>query len=511
MKTGSYWQFTETLPEFPSLTRDLEVDVVIIGGGLTGITAAWLLKREGAKVALVERGRCAQADTGHTTAHLSYVTDARLHHLVKVFGRDAAQAFWEAGAAGIDQIHSITRDHVPDCEFKWVPGHLHARLDRTDDQDRESLEKDAQLASELGFAAEFIESVPFVNRPGVRFPHQARFHPLKYLSALLRSIPGDDSHVFENTEASEIESKPLTVHAGKHRIRCSYLMIATHTPLLGKTGLFKGTLFQSKLALYTSYVLGARLPRGSVPEALFWDTSDPYYYLRADRHDGHDYVIFGGDDCKTGQEKDPNLTFVRLEAKLKTLLPAAEPQYRWLGQVIQTNDGLPFIGENDGQQFIATGYCGNGFTLGTLAALMARDRYFGRKNPWFDLFAVNRTKFHGGTWRYLVENKDYPYYMVRDRLAPAEGDSIEDLKIGEGKILRLEGKKVAAYRDQDGRVLLLSPVCTHLKCIVRWNNADQTWDCPCHGSRFKPDGEVFSGPAESPLEKVPWPKKSLAA
>ncbi|MEY2466250.1 MAG: hypothetical protein QOD03_771, partial [Verrucomicrobiota bacterium] len=505
--TQPYWSDSAKLPNFPSLNSDLEVDVVIIGGGLTGITAAYLLKQEGVKVALLERQTCAAADTGHTTAHLTYVTDSRLHHLVKVFGRDAAKSFWEAGAAAIDQIYELSQKISKDSEFKWVPGYLHGRLSNFDKKDYESLAEDAQLARELGFDAQFLETVPFVNRPGIAFAHQAKFHPYKYLAPLLQSIPGDGSYIFENTEASEIEAKPLTIHAGKFKLRCDYLMIATHTPLLGKTGLFKGTLFQSKLSLYTSYVLGAKLPPGTLPEALFWDTNEPYNYLRVDRHADHDYAIFGGEDCKTGQEQDSNLVYTQLEAKLKTLLPKAEVQHRWLGQVVETNDGLPFIGENEGQQFIATGFCGNGFTLGTLSAMMARDRYLKRKNPWFDLFRVDRVKFHGGTWRYLKENADYPYYMLRDRLAKAEGESVDDLKIGEGKILKLDGKKVAAYRDENGKVILNSPVCTHLGCIVRWNAADKTWDCPCHGSRFKPEGEVFSGPAETSLEKIPWPEK----
>lgn len=506
MKTGSYWQFSETLPKFPSLASDLEVDVVIIGGGLTGITAAWLMKREGARVALIERHRCAAADTGHTTAHLTYVTDERLQTLVKNFGKDGARAFWEAGAAAIDHIYEITKTASPHAEFKWVPGYLHGKLDHSDDKDRESLQKDAELAQELGFDAQFLDSVPFMKRPGIRFANQAKFHALKYLEPLLSAIPGDGSHVFENTEMTEVESDPLTVHAGQFKIRCNYLMIATHTPLLGKTPLLKGTLFQSKLSLYTSYVLGAELPPDTVPEALFWDISDPYYYLRVDHHRDRDYIIFGGDDCKTGQEHNPNAVYAKLQAKLKTLLPQADVKHRWLGQVVETNDGLPFIGENEGKQFIATGFCGNGFTLGTLAAFMACDRYFGRKNPWFDLFRVDRRQFHGGTWRYIKENLDYPFYMLRDRLKGAEGESPDDVKIGEGKILKLNGQKVAAYRDTDAKLVLLSPICTHLKCLVRWNAADKTWDCPCHGSRFKATGEVFSGPAETPLEKIPWPE-----
>ena len=506
MNTAPYWKFSARLPQFESLSNDLEADVVIIGGGLTGITAAYLLKEAGAKVALLERQRCAAADTGHTTAHLTYVTDERLHHLVKVFGKDAAQAFWEAGVEAIDRIFDIVQSKKMECVFSWVPGYLHGSLDKENKKDQESLEEDAQLARELGFDADFVNSVPYANRPGVRFANQAKFHPLKYLAPLLESIPGDGSHVFENTEVSEVEPDPLIVHAGKYKVRCSYLVIATHTPLVGKANLVKATLFQSKLALYTSYVLGAKLPRGVVPEALYWDTTDPYYYLRVDPQADHDYIIFGGEDVKTGQEKDAKIVFARLEKKLKEVLPQVQVQHRWLGQVVQTNDGLPFIGESAGKQFVATGFCGNGFTLGTLSAVMARDRYLGRKNPWFDLFRVDRKKFHGGAWRYIKENLDYPYYMLRDRMARAESDSVDDLEIGEGKIIKLEGKKFAAYRGEDGKVTLLNPVCTHMKCIVRWNSADKTWDCPCHGSRFKPTGEVFSGPAESPLQKQSWPE-----
>jgi glycine/D-amino acid oxidase-like deaminating enzyme/nitrite reductase/ring-hydroxylating ferredoxin subunit len=503
MDQKTYWQIGVDLPAFPRIDQDIEVDVAIVGGGLTGITAAYLLKKSGVKVAIIERARCAAADTAHTTAHLTYVTDTRLNHLAKTFGNDGAKAFWEAGIAGIDQIYQIAQSESPHCDFKWVPGYLHGRLDADGATDRKSLELDANLATNFGFDAKFVERIPYANACGVQFANQAKFSPLKYLSPLLGNIAGNGSYVFENSEAHDIEDDPLTVHVGKSKVRCQYLIIATHTPLLGKTGLVRGTLFQSKLALYTSYVFGATIPHGRLPEALFWDTSEPYYYLRVDARTDRDYVIFGGEDAKTGQENDANSHYARLEAKLKNVLPDAKIDNRWLGQVIETDDGLPFIGESAGKQFIATGFCGNGFTLGTLAAVMARDRYLGRKNPWFDLFNINRSKFHGGTWRYVTENLDYPYYLLRDRFKAAEGTSLDDLKRGEGKILKLDGKKVAAYRDNDGRVTLRSPVCTHLGCIVRWNNADKTWDCPCHGSRFHPEGQIFSGPAETPLASNP--------
>jgi glycine/D-amino acid oxidase-like deaminating enzyme/nitrite reductase/ring-hydroxylating ferredoxin subunit len=480
----------------------VDVDVAVVGGGLTGITAAYLFKKAGVKVALVERGRCARADTGHTTAHLTYVTDERLHHLVDSFGKDCAQSFWEAGMAAIDQIFAHITDEKIRCEFDWVPGYLHVALRDPARNEIELLRRDAELAEELGFHAEFVEAVPYANRAGVRFPNQAKFHPRKYLAALLDKIPGDGSYVFEQSEVTEFEDEPLRLKAAQHHIRAQFVFIATHNPLMGNTGVTNATLFQSKLALYTSYVLGARCPRGALPEALFWDTGDPYYYLRVDRHEDHDYAIFGGEDCKTGQEKDTTGNFRRLEEVLREHLPMAEVRERWCGQVIETNDGLPFIGSTAKNQFVATGFCGNGFTLGTIGAAMARDFYLRRKNPWFGLFNVNRKKLIGGAARYVRENLDYPFYLVRDRLAKADTNSLDDLHPGEGKIVNLDGRKVAAYRDPRGELTLLSPICTHMKCVVGWNDADKTWDCPCHGSRFEPTGEVIGGPAEQSLEHI---------
>jgi glycine/D-amino acid oxidase-like deaminating enzyme/nitrite reductase/ring-hydroxylating ferredoxin subunit len=502
MTTASYWRATHALPAFPALDRDLEVDVVVVGAGLTGITTAYLLRHEGARVALIERDRIAAGDTSRTTAHLTYVTDHRLHTLADAFGHDAAKAFWEAGAAAIDEIAAITRQTQGDCGFRWTPGYLHAASRDTEAQERQELEQDAELARAFGFDATFMEQVPFMNRPGVRFAHQAKFHPLRYLEPLVSAIPGHGSFAFEHTALEAIDDKPMVVHAGGRKIRCAYVVLATHNPLMGQQGMVTATLFQSKLFLLTSYVLGARVPKGCVPEALFWDTSEPYYCLRVDPHEDHDYVIFGGEDVKTGQEEDTNYVFQRLEERLHGVLPMAAIQHRWMGQVVETDDGLPFIGEHANREFIATGFCGNGFTLGTLSAMMARDRYFERKNPWFDLFRVDRRPFHGGLWRYVKENLDYPYYLVRDRVAHADTNTLDAVHQGEGKIVRLHGRKVAAYRDDAGHVTVCSPVCTHLKCLVRWNKADRTWDCPCHGSRFHATGAVLSGPAEEPLEPI---------
>ena len=292
------------------------------------------------------------------------------------------------------------------------------------------------------------------------------------------------------------------VRANGHRIRCKRLVMATHNPLKGKKGVLTTTLMQTKLHLYTTYVIGARLPESTLPEALYWDTHDPYEYLRIEERDDHQYAIFGGADEKTGQARDDEQVFSSLERRLHEVLPAASVERRWLGQVIETDDGLPFIGENAPGEFIATGFAGNGYTLGTLSALMARDWYLGRDNPWFSLFAVGRPPFHGGTWRYVQENIDYPYHFLRDRLRRPQGDSPASVGRNEGKIVTHKGRKTAAYRDQAGTLTLLAPQCTHMKCLVKWNNAAHTWDCPCHGSRFHPTGAVVSGPAQAPLPRL---------
>jgi glycine/D-amino acid oxidase-like deaminating enzyme/nitrite reductase/ring-hydroxylating ferredoxin subunit len=454
-------------------------------------------------VALLERGRCARVDTGHTTAHLTSVTDLRPSEIAREFGADAAKAVWDAGGAAIDQIVDLIRAEDIACDFHWVPGYLHAPLADATARDAQELEREAKTARDLGIEAEFMPAVPFFHLAGVKFAHQAIFHPRKYLAALVQQIPGKGSHVFENSGASEVQEKPLAVKVGDTTVRCRDIVMATHNPLVGTANLLGATLFQSKLALYTSYVLGARLRPEKIPEASFWDTSDPYYYLRVERRRGFDYAIFGGEDHKTGQADNTEAVYARLEKRLRQFAPDAAIDHRWSGQVIETNDGLPFIGELAEHQFGATGFAGNGMTFGTLGAMMAVDAILGHKNPWQDLFDPGRKKIRGGTWSYVKENKDYPYYLVRDWIGGTEGKSLRALKRGQGKILHLDGKKVAAYRNDDGAVTLCSPVCTHLKCIVGWNDAERTWDCPCHGSRFKPTGEVISGPAEEPLEQLP--------
>jgi glycine/D-amino acid oxidase-like deaminating enzyme/nitrite reductase/ring-hydroxylating ferredoxin subunit len=500
MKNGSFWSDAAVLPRFPMLKRNLTVDAVVIGGGITGATAAYLFKRRGHRVALLERGCCGGGDTSCTTAHLTCVTDLRLHQLVKNVGKEHARAVWEAGLASLDLIHNNVRTEDIRCDFAWVPGYLHAPPGQVA-RNRRSLMRDGKLAREIGFEAEYLEAMPYFGVPAVKVPHQARFHPMRYVARLLEAVPGQGCHVFEHSEATKFSEKPRSVSCGPYKIRCDYVVLATHTPLMANTGLWPATLLQSRLYPYSSYAMAAEVPKGTIPDALFWDTHEPYYYLRLEPGQHCDHVIFGGQDHKTGQLSDTETAFRRLARVLHQRIPETKPTHRWSGQVIETNDGLPFMGETEDRQFAVTGCSGNGMTLGTIGASMAVDAFEGRKNPWTRLFCPQRKRLRGGTWTYLKENRDYPYYLVRDRLARAEGKSLKSLGRNEGRILSLGGRKVAAYRDEHGKVTLRSPVCTHLKCIVAWNHAEKTWDCPCHGSRFAPHGEVLAGPAEEPLKK----------
>jgi glycine/D-amino acid oxidase-like deaminating enzyme/nitrite reductase/ring-hydroxylating ferredoxin subunit len=498
LDTKSYWVRTAALPTFAPLDRHVNVDVAIVGAGLTGISTAYLLKSAGLSVALLERDACAAIDSGHTSAHLTMVTDEFITDLVKSFGRDTATAVWDAGRLAVNQIEATITAEGIECDFQRVPGFLHGALAGTD-ASADELREQARLAAELGFAASVVADLRPFPAAGVRFENQALFHPRRYLAGLVHAIPGDGSYVFERTAVDDVTDDPLTVHAAGHRVSCGYVILATHAPHSGKSSFLSATMLQSKLAPYSTYVLGGRLTPGAVQPGLYWDTADPYHYLRVERRDGYDFAIFGGADHKTGQQPDTTACWTGLEATLRAHLPAFELTDRWSGQVIETIDGLPYIGETAARQFVATGFAGNGMTFGTLAAMMARDAVLERPNPWRDVFDPHRKSVRAGAWDYLKENKDYAVYMLRDRVATRHATSLGSVRPGQGAVVNLEGKRVAAYRDSQGVVQLCSAICTHMGCEVHFNPAETSWDCPCHGSRFRTDGSVIAGPAEAAL------------
>ncbi|HYF36737.1 MAG TPA: FAD-dependent oxidoreductase [Prosthecobacter sp.] len=485
-------------PTFPTLTADVHADALVIGGGIAGVTAAYLLAKAGKSVVLLEKEHLGGGETGHTTAHISYPTDKRLTELVHSFGLDHAQAIWDACQASSQQIADNVAAEAIDCELRRVPSYLYACGEDVE-AEAKKLREEAALAQRLGFDAHYTSSCPVTRQPAIVFANLLKFHPTKYLSALAQSAVKAGARIFEKSEAGEFDKDASQVTCNGHKVTYQHVFIATHVPLQGGANTLNAALLQTKLAGYSTYALGARLPSGSAPEALWWDTADPYFYLRIDRSDDDLYAIAGGEDHKTGQEGNTEAHYTSLTAKLHSLFPEAVPDHRWSGQVIETVDGLPYIGEYAGQ-FVATGFSGTGMTFGTLSAMMFADRVKGIANPWRDLFHVDR-KHLSGAWDYLKENKDYPWYLLKRPFIGASNDPSQVLT-GEGKILRHDHQKVAAYRDEDGKLTLLSAICPHMGCVVNWNAADKSWDCPCHGSRFTAKGKVIAGPAESPLKPV---------
>jgi glycine/D-amino acid oxidase-like deaminating enzyme/nitrite reductase/ring-hydroxylating ferredoxin subunit len=488
----SLWIADTRYPPFPALKGDLAVDVAVVGAGITGLTAATLLKAAGKTVAVVEAQRVAEGVTGHTTAHLTEVVDVKFDTLIKNFGEEGARLAVSAARASLERIAAFVEERGIECGFRRQQGYYY-----TEHADRvEDVRTEYEAARRLGLPATFTEDVPlpFAVAAGMRLEDQARFHVRRYLLPLLQAIPGGGSHVFEGTRVVDVhDGEPCRLEAETGTITARDVVVATHVPL-------NKVFIQTKLAHYRSYVLACRI-EGPVPDGLFWDDEDPYHYIRPQERSEGTLLIVGGEDHKTGQEDDTEARFQALLEYARERFDVRSVAYRWSAQVAEPVDGLAFIGRNSlsSHVYVGTGYSGTGMTFGTLAAMISSDLILGRDNPWARLFDATRVKPVAGAGEYVRENVDFPKHLVGDRLKAAEGDSFADLGRGEGGLLEVGGKKVAAYRDGSGAVHALDPVCTHLGCLVQFNDAEKSWDCPCHGSRFDTRGEVINGPAVKPL------------
>jgi glycine/D-amino acid oxidase-like deaminating enzyme/nitrite reductase/ring-hydroxylating ferredoxin subunit len=494
----SLWIATTTSPSFQSLQGDIRVDVAVVGAGISGLTAAILLKERGKTVAVIEKDGILRGETGHTTAHLTEAVDARYHTIRKDFGREAARLVADASRSSIEQIDAFIRQHNIRCRFRRLPGFLYTEKRR----DVAGLKSEAVSASEAGVAAKWVTDVPlpFRTRGAVRFENQAQFHPREYLIALAAKIEGNGSRIFEKTKVVRVEEgDQCVIETESGTIRADSVFVAANVPVNDRF------FIHTKLAAYRSYAIA--LDSGNDhADALFWDTEDPYHYTRWQETDAGRFLIVGGEDHKVGEEDDTEGCYSDLQDYVREKFGATNLRYRWSGQIIEPVDGLPYIGRNTNSEkaYVATGYAGQGMTFGTVAGMIVADLIAGRSNPWADLFDATRVKVKGAIRDYLSENVDYPKHMILDRVISrdVEGTSASAVAPGEGKIVSVDGKKVALYRSDDGTVRALSPVCPHMGCDVAWNNAERTWDCPCHGSRFTPEGRVVNGPATSDLEPV---------
>jgi glycine/D-amino acid oxidase-like deaminating enzyme/nitrite reductase/ring-hydroxylating ferredoxin subunit len=491
----SLWIDGTRYPRFPRLAGDLTVDVAVVGGGITGLTAATLLKAAGKTVAVLEAQRIAEGVTGYTTAHLTEVIDASFDTLISHFGEDGARLAVKATRASFDRIAAFVRDGGIECGYRRVPGFYFTEAEDGVEDVRQEYEATQRLGLRTRLTTDL--SLPFPVAAAIRFDDQARFHVRQYLLPLLQGIPGGGSHVFEETKVVDVEDgTPCQVKTESGVVTARDVVLATHVPL-------NKFFLQTKVAHYRSYVLACRID-GEVPDGLFWDNEDPYHYLRLQEAGGEKLLVVGGEDHKTGQEEDTEARFRALLDYAVSRFKVRGVPYRWSAQVVEPVDGLPFLGRNSlsTHVYVGTGYSGTGMTFGTLAAMIASDLILERENAWARLFDATRVKPLAAAKEFVSENLDFPAHLIGDRLKKAEAESLRAVKPGEGKIVERDGHKVAAYRDDKGTVHAVDPVCTHMKCLVEFNSAEKSWDCPCHGSRFTPDGKVINGPAMKDLEKV---------
>lgn len=494
--THSPWLDSTSLQHYPTIETDYEVDVAIVGGGITGLTAAELLKRSGKKVAVIDLGRIGHGETGHTTAHITEVLDTSYRDLISNFGIEGGHLACQASRKAIQRIEANVLRYNIDCDFKRVPAWIFTESA----SDIEWLERESEAAAQLSVPNLLVDEapLPFSIHRALKFEHQAQFHPLHYLQALASKIPGDGSYIFEKSRVVDItDGKPCVVHTAHGTIKAKDVIVAANVPINNKFFL------HTKIAAYRSYAIAFPLKEKDemLKLNLLWDTEEPYHYVRTANLNGREYVIVGGEDHKTGQDVHTDAHFQRLEDWSAKRFDVESVPYRWSGQIINPVDGLPYVGRNSmcDHVYVATGYSGNGMTFGTVAGMLLSDLVTGQQNPWADLFDATRVKPWAGVKNYIKENVDFPTHLIGDRLSPAQEDDLAVLRENEGALVRMGAKKVAAYRDTEGKMHLMSPVCPHLGCYVNWNHAEKSWDCPCHGSRFDPYGKLLNGPAVTDL------------
>jgi glycine/D-amino acid oxidase-like deaminating enzyme/nitrite reductase/ring-hydroxylating ferredoxin subunit len=501
---GSLWSATADLPPYPPLDENTRADVAIVGAGIAGLTTAYLLARTGRSVVVLDDGPVGNGVTRFTTAHLTWAIDDRYFEIERIHGADGARLAANSHRAAVDQIEAIVREERIDCDFERVDGFLF--LAQGDDPNL--LDRELTAARRAGVTVERLNRAPidaYDTGPCLLFPEQGQFHPLRYLASLARAIEREGGRIYTGTHVDTVVGgSSARVIAGRLRVRANAVVVATNTPVNDRVAI------HTKQAPYMSYVIAAAIPRGSVAKALYWDTQDPYHYVRVHRDDAddeRDLLIVGGEDHKTGQAEDTDRRHVRLETWARRRFPTmGDIEYRWAGQVMETIDGLAFIGRNpldEGNVFIATGDSGQGMTHGTIAGMLLTDLINRKDNAWAALYEPSRKRF-GAVAEFAKEAVNV-MAQYTDWVTPGDEVDIASLPRDHGAVLRRGLKKYAVYRDESGTLHELSAVCPHLGCIVRWNGTEKTWDCPCHGSRFDKLGTVINGPANTDMRRLDLP------
>lgn len=480
-----------------------ETDICIVGAGIAGLTTAFELARRGVRVTVLDDGPIGGGETGRTTAHLASAVDDRYHELEDKFGADGARLVAESHATAIDYIEAMVRELEIDCDFRRVDGYL-MLPPGPGNHDRLILERELAAAQRAGLTCEMVDKAPiaFDSGPALRFANQAEFHPLKYLRAVADAVTRFGGHIHTSAHVTSISpGQPLHVHLANGR------NLLARVAIDATNGAFTSHLHMPlRQAAYRTYVIAFAIPVGAIPHALFWDTLDPYHYLRvAPGADGGEVLIVGGNDHRTGQG-EPEQQWKSLENWARQWIPQVGAVVaRWSGQIIEPADSLAHIGKSPDLDhvFLVTGDSGNGLTHGTIAGLMLPEMLHGQHPRWAKIYDPKRNHLHAaGTLLKEAMQSSAPY---ADWLRGGDVRSLDDIPHGEGAIVRRGLHMIAAYRDDKGECHLRSATCPHLRGVVHWNGAEKSWDCPCHGSRFDPYGRVVNGPAASDLAPLEAP------
>ena len=497
--TDSPWKASDLSTQPPSLDADLQTDVCIVGGGISGMTTAYLLAREGRSVVVLDDGPIGGGETGRTTAHLSNAFDDRYYEAERLFGERGSRLIADSHTAAIDKIEEIVRDEQIECDFDRVDGYLFVPPDCSTDV----LEQEIQAARRAGLQdVEWVDRAPindFDTGRCLRFPRQAQFDPLKYLEGLVRGTQQRGGRIYSRTHVDEIKNgKPSCVTTANGRMVTAAAIVVATNAAVNDT-----IILSTRESKYRSYVIGAYVPRGSVTKALYWDTLDPYHYARIQcgHGEGDDILIVGGEDARVGEHDDGDERFAELYRWTRKRFPMiGRIEFCWSGHIVEPTDMVAFIGRMPqcGENiFVVTGDSGQGMTHGTIAGLLLTDLIQGRRNEWADLYNPSRLRSIA-TVDFLNESLNVTAHYT-DWLTGGEVSSTEDIEPDEGCIVRRGLTKIAAYRDDRGVIHERQAICTHLGCVVAWNSTEQSWDCPCHGSRFDKLGHVINGPANSDL------------
>jgi glycine/D-amino acid oxidase-like deaminating enzyme/nitrite reductase/ring-hydroxylating ferredoxin subunit len=481
------------------LTENTDADICIVGAGIAGMTAAYVLGKQGKRVVVLDDGPIGGGETGRTTAHLSNALDDRYFEIERLHGEKGIRLAAKSHTAAISFIEATIADENIDCDFERVDGYLFV----PSGEQMNILDRELGAVRKAGIqGVELVDRAPldcFDTGRCLRFPAQGQFHPMKYLAGLHHAILRFGGRIYTDTHMERVSGNAHRVETNRGAVvSAEHIIVATNTPVNDRVAI------HTKQAAYRTYVIGCRIPSGTVPAMLLWDTPDPYHYVRIQRRGSYDVLIVGGEDHKTGQHDDGTARWARLEVWARERFPMIESvELRWSGQIMEPFDYLGFIGRNplDSENvYIATGDSGNGMTHGTIAGMLLPDLILGNENSWASLYDPSRITLRSAG-EFTRENLNV-VGQYSDWFTEGEIRSAGEIQPGSGAIMRSELTKQAVYRDESGAVHKLSAICTHLGCIVGWNPNEKTWDCPCHGSRFDRYGKVVNGPAITDLAKV---------